>query len=62
MYKLEKSVSSLPGAPDYFFVRRLSDYACIPMTEENTDYLEYLKWLADGNEPLGVDDPLPPRE
>ena len=25
--------------------------SCVPMDEANTDYRQYLEWLADGNEP-----------
>jgi len=29
----------------------------IPFEPGNTDYQEYLAWLAEGNEPLPADDP-----
>lgn len=41
--------------PAYIF--RQSDGACIPISEENADYQEYLAWLADGGIP---DDPPVP--
>ena len=30
-------------------ILRLSDGACIPKSTENTDYQEYLEWVAAGN-------------
>jgi hypothetical protein len=32
-------------------IKRLSDNAFIPFDPANTDYAEYLKWVAEGNEP-----------
>jgi hypothetical protein len=37
-------------------VKRIHDGAIIPFAEDNTDYQEYLAWLAEGNEPLPADD------
>jgi hypothetical protein len=38
-------------------VKRLTDNAFIPFAEGNTDYQQYLAWLAEGNEPLPADEP-----
>jgi len=32
-------------------IKRLFDNAMIPKVNDNTDYQEYLKWIAEGNTP-----------
>ena len=36
-------------------VKRWPDGSTIPFNPDNTDYQQYLKWLADGNKPLPAD-------
>lgn len=50
MYKLILNNFDNPCA-----VIRLSDNAGIPFDPDNTDYQEYLKWLAEGNLPSPAD-------
>jgi hypothetical protein len=46
-YKLISN--SFGGEPK--IVKRNSDGAFIPFDEANTDYQEYLEWIAEGNTP-----------
>ena len=52
MYKLLPETQLFPAQ----CIKRLSDNAFIPMSEDNTDYQAYLEWLAEGNTPLLADE------
>lgn len=51
MYKL----IIVPPKTEPSNVLRVADNACIPFDENNTDYQEYLAWVAEGNEPEPAD-------
>ena len=51
MYKLTNDILGNPLS----VVLRLSDKAYIPADPDNTDYQQYLKWVAEGNTPEPAD-------
>lgn len=52
-YKLGKSVDG----NDYIIKKESNNKIwSIPIIQDNTDYQEYLKWLAEGNTPLPADE------
>ena len=53
MYQLIKN----PYGESPVVVKRIADNCFIPLTDEsNTDYQEYLKWVAEGNQPIPADE------
>jgi hypothetical protein len=54
MYKLIKPIL---GQEASAAVVRLSDNASIPFDNQNTDYVAYLAWCAEGNVPTPADQP-----
>jgi hypothetical protein len=54
MYKLINS----PMTNELSCILRLSDKAFIPVSEDNADYQEYMRWVDSGNTPEPAD-PIP---
>ena len=53
MYKLNKNSD---GVVNSVSITKGGVYLCIPFDPANTDYQEYLKWLAEGNTPEPADE------
>jgi hypothetical protein len=51
MYKLVKNEKG-----EISCIYRISDNTSIPLIQNNTDYQEYLKWVAEGNTPEPADE------
>lgn len=45
-----------PDTNEKIGILRLYDNSFIPFDEANTDYQEYLKWVAEGNTPEPADE------
>jgi hypothetical protein len=53
MYKLQKDFVN----KEVVSVLRMEDKTSIPMHPDNTDYIAYLAWVAEGNTPTPADEP-----
>jgi hypothetical protein len=53
MYKLFKDLQNIVKDTG---IQRLSDNAFIPFDPANMDFVEYNKWLSEGNTPLPADE------
>lgn len=53
MYK--HLLNPMTGEIANYAIQRIADNAFIPFDPANTDFVEYQKWLAEGNQPLPAD-------
>jgi hypothetical protein len=56
MYQLQLEQYGQPAQ----CIKRITDNAFIPFDPANTDFLQYQKWLSEGNVPLPPDEPTLP--
>ena len=50
-----KKVTDVDGSTNKMVLRK-TDNAYIPFDKDNTDYQEYLKWVAKGNKAMEADE------
>jgi hypothetical protein len=47
-----KQILNRDNSVNQNWIFRIADNASIPICDDNTDYQEYLKWVAEGNTPI----------
>jgi hypothetical protein len=50
-----RKINNPDGTENTHVIQRISDTTFIPKHESNTDYQEYLEWVAEGNTPEDAD-------
>jgi len=56
--RMYKQLKNLDGSIDLTMIKRTLDNAFIPFDPANTDYQQYLAWLAEGNQPEPAEETL----
>lgn len=51
----QQFIDRITNQPSPSGIKRLADNAFIPFDPDNTDYQQYLAWVAEGNTPLPAD-------
>ena len=51
-----RKLLNIDGTENIEQIQRIIDGAYIPRIEANTDYQEYLKWVAKGNKAMEADE------
>ena len=51
-----KQIKNIDGSTNHYSIQHIETTKFIPFDPANTDYQEYLKWLAEGNTPEPADE------
>ena len=56
-FDMYKQYKNYDGSVNQYAIIRTTDNTCIPFDPANTDFIEYQKWLSEGNTPISADTP-----